>query len=318
MNPSRLAIVIAAVCVPLVLGCEPHDDDYLVGTIERDRIVLTAELSEPIVATHVREGDRVSADDIILQLDPARAIAAHDQLSAQLEQANRRLDELLRGPRQENIREARARLASGEAQLENAFQELRRVEQLARENLASHSQLDKVKAAHASAVAERDAARAALDALVEGTTVESLDQARAQADAAAAAVREHDILINRLTVAAPRAGHVESLPYEAGSQPPRGAVVAILLADGAPHARVHIPVSLRQQFTEGSTAVVRIPGFGEFTGRVRWVSSDAAFTPYYALTQHDRDRLSHAGEIELEGEGVNELPAGIPVEVVAP
>lgn len=316
MTFSRFAVVGATAWLLLLTGCESGDDDYLVGTLERDRIVLTTERSEPVITTHVREGDRLAAGDPILQLDPSRALAEREQLSAQLEQARRRVDELVRGPRKENIREARARLAASEAQSENALQELRRVEQLARDELASASQLDNARTAHASAVAERDATRAMLATLLDGTTVEELDQARAQVDAAAAAVRMQDILVDRLAIAAPRAGRVEALPYETGSQPPQGAGVAILLADGAPHARVHVPVSMRDRFAEDSHVLVRVPGFGEFTGRMRWVSSDAAFTPYYALTQHDRGHLSHAAEIDLEGDGVNELPAGIPVEVV--
>lgn len=317
MNFFRFALIGVTICLALTTGCKSRDDDYLVGTLERDRIVLTAERSEPVVTMHVREGDRLAAGDPILQLDPARALAERDRLQAGLDQARRRVDELVRGPRKESIREARARLAASEARSENASQELRRFEQLASENLASTSQLDNARTAHTRAAAERDAMRAALDTLLDGTTVEELDQARAQVDAAAAAVRMQDILVGRLAITAPRAGRIEVLPYKMGSQPPQGADVAILLAHGAPHARVHVPVSMRDRFAEGANVPVRVPGFGEFTGRVRWVSSDAAFTPYYALTQHDRGHLSHAAEIDLEGDEANELPTGIPVEVVA-
>jgi HlyD family secretion protein len=47
---------------------------------------------------------------------------------------------------------------------------------------------------------------------------------------------------------------------------------------------------------------------------VRWVSSEAAFTPYYALTERDRGRLSYVAKIDI-GETRQRLPDGVPVNV---
>ena len=49
-------------------------------------------------------------------------------------------------------------------------------------------------------------------------------------------------------------------------------------------------------------------------GRVRWISSDAAFTPYYALTERDRSRLTYAAKVDITEEH-SRLPDGVPVEV---
>ena len=51
-------------------------------------------------------------------------------------------------------------------------------------------------------------------------------------------------------------------------------------------------------------------------GRVRWVSADASFTPYFALTEHDRSRLSYLAEIDLED--ARDLPSGLPLQVDFP
>jgi HlyD family secretion protein len=48
---------------------------------------------------------------------------------------------------------------------------------------------------------------------------------------------------------------------------------------------------------------------------VRYISAQAAFTPYFALTQKDRSHLSYLAEITLAGPAAADLPAGIPVEV---
>jgi HlyD family secretion protein len=117
-------------------------------------------------------------------------------------------------------------------------------------------------------------------------------------------------------VRAPRAGLVEALPYEVGERPPVGAPLAILLADGAPYARVHIPEPLRTAYAPGSAVVVHVDGIAEaIPGKVRYVSAQASFTPYFALTQQDRSRLAYLAEITLEGAQAEKLPAGVPVQV---
>lgn len=295
-------------------ACE-NGDTYLVGTLERDRITLLAERSEPVIAVHVQEGAHVRQGELLLELDPSRALAERERLAALARQAGRRVDELVRGPREEAIREARARLAAAEGLLENAEREVERLQQLRAENLASEASLDAARAAHDARQGDRDAARAALEALLEGTTVEELDQARAQRDAALAALRAQELVIERLSVEAPRDARVEAIPFEQGAQPPPGAEVAVLLAGGPPHARVYIPSDWRERFVEKTEVTVRVPGFGDYRGRVRWVSASAAFTPYFALTEHDRSRLNYAAEIELIGEAAKSLPAGVPVEV---
>jgi HlyD family secretion protein len=52
------------------------------------------------------------------------------------------------------------------------------------------------------------------------------------------------------------------------------------------------------------------------TGTVRWVSADASFTPYFALTEHDRSKLSYLAEVDLPE--ASSLPSGVPLEVDFP
>ncbi|MGH8287055.1 MAG: hypothetical protein ACRETT_15000, partial [Steroidobacteraceae bacterium] len=104
-----------------------------------------------------------------------------------------------------------------------------------------------------------------------------------------------------------------------GERPPAGAAVVVMLADGAPYARVHVPEPLRVGVTAGLAARVHVDGFEEpFAGQVRYISAEAAFTPYFALTQRDRSRLSYLAEVTLTEARAARLPTGIPVEVSFP
>ena len=65
----------------------------------------------------------------------------------------------------------------------------------------------------------------------------------------------------------------------------------------------------------GTSALIYVDGLeAPVKGRVRWVSSEAAFTPYYALTERDRGRLSYVAKVDV-AESRERLPDGVPVEV---
>lgn len=316
MRCARVWIYAAAGLATLACGA---DAPIAVGTLERDRYELVAESNEPIAELFAREGEAVGAGAIVVQLAPERLRAQHEMTRGRLASAAARLAELQQGPRAEAISQARARLAGAEVAHSTAQHEAQRAEELQRAGVMSDELAGQRARALALAAAERDAARAALAELLAGTRAEQIAQARAQLAEAEAAARDVELRLERLAVRAPRAGVVDALPYEVGERPPAGAVVAVLLAEGAPYARVYVPAALRAGVTPGAAARVRVDGVAAaLAGRVRNVSQDASYTPYYALTEHDRSRLSYVAEIELTEAAARDLPSGLPVEAEFP
>lgn len=299
----------------IAAGCG-EEPAVLVGTLERDRVELVAEAPEPILAIEVREGDAVEPGRVLLRLDPTRLEAELREREGQRARAAARVAELERGTRTERIAEARARLEGARQSLRIAGRELERVRALREQGVASPDAVDRAERTYEQARAERDAADASLEERLRGPTSEELDQARAALAAAEGAVAALRVHLERLTVRAPRPATVDALPFEVGERPPAGATVAVLLADGAPWARVFVPEPVRVHVRPGVPARVRVDGLDRtFDGRVRRISREASFTPFYSLTERDRSRLAFEAEVDLEGEGARSLPAGIPVEV---
>lgn len=312
----RFPPLLLAVLLAITAGCQRNAALEVVGTLEWDRIELTADAAEPIVTIAVREGEVVTTGQLVLKLDARRVQAQLDQARALLDQQRARLAEVERGPRPELITQAQAQLAGAVGSLASARHELERVRPLVSKKLLSPQDLDQAQAGYDTALAARDVARAALTQLETGSTREELDQAQAAHAAAAAAVRALEVSLERLEIRAPVAGVIDDLPLEPGERPQAGAVVAVLLAGPAPHARVYLPEPLRTRVHTGSRATVHVDGIEQpFTGHVRRVSADPAFTPYYSLTAHDRSRLSYLTEVELDGTAAQQLPAGIPLQV---
>src|SRR5690606_31034428 len=115
---------------------------------------------------------------------------------------------------------------------------------------------------------------------------------------------------------APADALVDSILFEPGERPQAGQPLLVLLTGEQPYARVYVPEPVRVSVAPGTAARVYVDGrAAPLDGRVRWVSSDAAFTPYFALTEHDRGRLSFAAEVDIL-DAPTRLPDGVPVEVV--
>jgi HlyD family secretion protein len=179
---------------------------------------------------------------------------------------------------------AAARTGAAVAQLD-----LQRARNLRRRRVASQQDLDRAERAEAEARAQMGEAEATLTA---------------------ARKRREDLVLS-----APVAGVVDQLPFEVGERVPPGAVIAVLLADQDPWVRVWIPERRFAQLGPGAPAEVRIDGVDRvLRGSVLDVAREPAFTPHYALTEHDRVHLVYETRVRLHDAPAGLRP-GLPAEV---
>jgi len=285
------------------------------GTLEFDRITVPAPVAERIVSIDVREGEQVAAGTVLLTLDRTRVEAETQATQAEAQRRRDALAELEAGPRSEQVRQARASLAAAQADAEDASAYNERVKGLADRKLVAASEVDRARAAAASADARVKQAQALLDEYLHGTRREQLAQGQAALRGAEASEAAQQATLDKLRIVAPRDGRVDSLPYRLGDQAPVGAPLVVLLVGEAPHARVYIPEPIRSRVDVGDAVRVFVDGRqSPLAGRVRMIRSEPSFTPYYALTGEDVARLSFLAEVSLEGDAAG-LAAGLPVRV---
>ncbi len=306
----------AMACVLMITACDSSsNDDRVVGELASDRIELTAENSEPVVEILVFEGETVTVDQVLMRQDTARAKARLAESDAALGQAQARLDELVRGPRSEQISAARANVEGATDELTFRRADYTRVKEIFAKQLASPELLDRAKAALDAAEATSKLRRAQLQELLSGTTIEELAQAEQLLKQAAA---RRDLLVvdlSRHDIKAPVDGIVDSRLFELGERPVPGQAMLIMLPGRQPHARIYVPEHLRVQVQAGMPAMIYVDGLDDaIDGRVRWVASEAVFTPYFALTERDRGHLTYLAKVDIVDER-ERLPDGVPVEV---
>jgi HlyD family secretion protein len=276
---------------------------------------MAADVSEPIIEIAVAEGDVVAAGQVLLRQDDARAVARLAAADAVLAQAQARLDELVRGPRSEQIAAAQAEVEGATQELDFRNNDLERTQNVFARGLASPDVLDRAKAAQDAAQASLKSQLARLEELLTGTTIEELAQAEQTVKQADAQRSSAQIDVERHTLRAPGNGIVDSRLFELGERPVPGQPVMIVLAGEQSYARVYVPEHLRVSIRPGTKAWIHVDGLNEpVAGRVRWVASESAFTPYFALTERDRGRLSFVAKVDISEER-ERLPDGVPVEV---
>lgn len=310
---SHLALALLLFLLP---GCSPSSDQAL-GTLEWDRVNSRSPASEIILDVVVEEGDRVEKDDLILIIDNRKIQEQIREQESRLEQATWYLAELEKGPRAQKIAEAEARLKAAEATLENDQEIYNRQKKLYKTDFTSKQQLDITKKNFLNSKEKLREYAEQLDELQEGTRIEQIKQARANVETLTAQLKRLNLQSAEYTIRAPRAGVVDSLPFKKGDRPPAHTVVSTLLAGPQPWARVYVPEPYRSKLKPGKDYSLLIDGQdGHFSVKLRSISSDASFTPYYALTERDRSRLTYVAKLDLVDERALELTAGTPVQLV--
>jgi len=307
---------LACVVIIALTGCSRTPPQAL-GTLEWDRVNGRALVSEVITDVFVREGEVVDAGRPLLKLDDRKIRAEIGSIKAELQQAEWALKERVAGPRPQTIAEEQARVESAQADVVNTRQVFERRKDLYIRKHVSKEDLDQARKDYLSAQARLKERNEALSELLAGTRIERVEQSRAQVVALQSKLAQLNLKLADHTITAARRGLVDSLPFKLGDKPPVNAVVATLLSGEKPWARVYIPEPFRSRMTPGQTYRIRVDGQeSPYSARLRTISADASFTPYYALSEKDRSRLVYVAELDLLDEQSTRLTAGTPVQLL--
>ena len=302
----------------LLTACDGSSHKIALGTLERDRIAHTATSSEVVVALPVPQGALVKKGTLLVKLDDTLQKAEVDKASAHVAQAQANLEKLRHGAREEEIAAARANVAVARAALVESEANYSRILNLKNKKLASQAEYDKARAARDAGQASLQSTKETLLALTNGTREEDLRAAEASLNAAIATLAVERKRLADLSVVATRDGILDNLPWNLGERVTIGSPLAIVLAGEAPYARIYVPEPYRVKLAVGDKLVVRVDGIDKpINGRLRWIATEPAFTPYYALNQEERSRLMYRAEVQLPDSEAG-LPNGVPAQVELP
>jgi HlyD family secretion protein len=286
------------------------------GVMEMDEVDVASLEGGRVVRLLADEGDSVGIGDTLAVLGRGELVA---QVEAQVAQAGRaaaQSQEVTTGPRAEEVRRARAALASARAQVDWAEKNLARLEELLKNGVIAAADVDRARADRDDAVARRDAAEQALALLEKGSRHEEVTAAREAATAARAQLAALRSRQGELVLVAPAHGVVLLRNFEAGELVQPGQPVMTLGDPEKLWVRVYVAAPEIGKVRIGAPVEVFATGFGKrtFAGRVATIATSAEFTPRAALTEEERANLVFAVKVVMEPTG-GALKAGLPVEV---
>ena len=307
------------ITVALILsGCQlqSEDENKALGTIERDRITITATSTEIIVSLNKKEGDPVKKGDVLLELDKTKQKLIVKQAKAKKAKAQSKLQKLLNGERKEDLESAKALVDRAEANYQESKITHLRIEKLVEQKLSSISEKDKSIAAKRESEANLKTAKEKLSKLISGARTEDIDSAIAELEYQKATVKLEEEKLKDLTIVATRDAILDNYPYNLGERVKKDSIVTVLLASDNAYARVYVPQRSRLNFLKGQEKIIYIDGIEKpFHGVVGWVANEASFTPHYALTEKERSRLVYLAKVILKDD-LSNIPSGIPAQVV--
>ncbi len=316
LEPLMRNLVLLGLSVSL-LACQPQEPPSAFGTLERERVLLTAPATELILTQSALEGSKIKAGQPLLQLDPQLQQLKVDKAKAEVQRAQAALELLLQGNRAEQIAAAAARMEQARLKRNDSVRQLNRATQLRAQKLIAQADLDAAELSAQVARAQYADVDQQLQELQAGSRPELVTQARFSLDSAQQTLNAELKLLADLTLVASRDGVLEDLPYHIGERVPQGAALAVIAADAAPYARVYLPQTALSQFRTGQQVQIRVDGHSQpIAGTVRKIATEASFTPYFALHQAERAHLMYVTEISLNTELT--LATGLPVQLELP
>ncbi|NLO75194.1 MAG: HlyD family efflux transporter periplasmic adaptor subunit [candidate division WS1 bacterium] len=231
---------------------------YANGTLEATEVDVSSKVAGHLLTLYVEEGEAVEQNQLLATLDGAELQAQVAQAQGAYDSAQARLAELLRGARQEELRQGEATLAQAQAAAAGA----RRALTTAQESYAKSTELKaQVDAAQTAYDAARDAleqARARRDLVYAGARPEQIQAARAavaQAEAQALNARAKETRARKLFEAGALAA--QELDTAVAARDATGAALAAaqaalrdLQAGARPQEREQAEVAVAQAQTQ--------------------------------------------------------------------
>lgn len=314
--PLAVAIVLLAAALWFFLGRPAAVPEGWLGYVEGEAIQVAAPVSGTLARLDVTRGGNVIAGQPLFALNPDSTDAELTRLQAQLAAAQATRDDLTKArERPAELDIPRAQQAAASAELVRNQREYDRIATLARRGFATKTQLDAATAAVQSARASLAQAQASEAA---GKLVGREDQiatADAQVRAAEAAIAAQRRRVQEIAPIAPVSALVEQTYFNPGEWVTANTPVVRLLEPGRVKIRFFAPEDQVAKLKPGTQVRVTCDGCGApFTAVVRFVASQAEFTPPVIYSERARSKLVFLVEAAPQGD-IGKLRPGLPVEV---
>ena len=320
MKRILFATVLAAGTLALS-GCrDAADDDDVIrlnGRIESTTVDLGPKVAGRVLEVRVKEGDRVKAGDLLVRLDLGETSIAVEREQAGVRSAEARVDDLQAGSRSAEIAAVQAEVADRRAAVQLASKESERQSFLLEKKVGTQRDYDRARTELQRARAALDLSEERLALVREGSRRNQTAAAKADADRAAAVLKQSLSVARESEIRAPTDGIILHRLAEPGQLVGPGQPAITFAFGDRLFVRTFIPETKLGKVKMGAPASVVVDAFPgkEFPAHITEISPDAEFTPKAVETKSERVNLVYAAKVDLDRGWTEPLVPGQPAEV---
>jgi len=313
-------IAISAACT----AAEDPNTVHLNGRLEAPLVDLGPKVAGRVIAVAVKEGQRVKAGDLLIQLDLGDTALAVERDRHGVKSARARLQDLAVGSRAAEVNSAEAEVADKQAAVELALREVQRQELLLSKQVGAERDYDRAKTDLDRARASVRISEEKLALTREGFRRWQTEQARSELDRAQTQLRQSEVVAAESDIRAPADGIVTHRMVEPGQLLAAGQTGMTLALTHRLYVRTFIPETKLGLVRHGLPARVSVDAFpGEsFEATVTEIAPDPEYTPKAVETKDERINLVYGAKVDLAQGWTARLvpgqPADITVTITAP
>jgi len=259
-----------------------------------ENISLSCPVSGLVTKLYVKAGDRVREGQPLFALDDRDLVADLGVKRAALVAAQARLAKLQQAPRAEEVPPSEAKVDEAKAQLADAEVQVRLIESVTDRRAVRQEDVERRRLNYQASKARLDEAEKDLALIKAGTWSADLAVGQADIDQAAAAVRQDEINIDRLTMRAPADGIILQNKVRLGQYAQAGILSDPLMVFGAGkglHVRADVDENDAWRVRPGSPAVARLRGNSRISFPLEFVRFEPYVIPKQSLTGDVTERV---------------------------
>ena len=330
MNKKVIAGVLVIIAVALIsfwawkYNDKEQSDSFLTlhGNVDIRQVSLAFEQSGRIQKLMVQEGDKVQAGQLLATLNTNALQIQAKQAQAQLKAQQEAIIKQEVGARPEEITQAKAQLASAQAELDKTDKNLQRLQILVSSTdgrAISQQELDYAKSNQQSAQAVVRERQANLELLIKGARQEDREATKAQYEVAQANLDLINYNLTQTELKSPVNAVVRARLQEVGDMTTAQKAVYTLALTDPKWVRVYVNEQDLSSIKMGGTAqVIRDSDPNQpINGKIGYISSVAEFTPKTVQTEEIRTTLVYEVRVYVNDPN-DQLKMGQPVTVKVP
>ena len=309
-------MLMALVTTLVLVSCDRPIPNLLQGYVEGEYLYLSSPLSGRLVKLAVQRGSTVQEGDLLFELEGTVTRAVLEEARQRLLQARANLSDSRKGRRPTELAAIRAQLKQAREAWQLAAKELARQESLHASGAIALDAVDRARSTQEQGGQRVAQLEAEVGTAELGQRGDQIAAVEAEVLAREAAVAKAEWEMSQTVQKAPQSGMVHDTLYREGEWIVAGRpVVAVLPPDGV-KVRVFVPEPRLGRLHVGDVLRVRVDGVaGALAGRVRFISTQAEFTPPVIYSRENRSKLVYLVELQFDPTVAAGLHPGQPVDV---